>query len=254
MGIRRVIKEFEKGNVCVVGEKGSGKDLLMSNVVVRRNKPYVSNIIYDERNHIDFIPKNYDCGENTFRNFLNNTVNKYIYPHEDGTDIYVSDSGVYFPSQYNSELDRQFAYFPTFCALIRHMGDASIHCNAQAIGRIWLKIREQCHRFITCKWSVVLFKKIVIQEIIIYNREQSCADDIPPFSIKIPLFAKREVRQNAEIEFERYKQKFGRVERQLLIYIHKSKYDTRRFKHILENGNCIKTLYNNKGEVVKKAL
>ena len=37
-----VIRLFKRGNVCVTGLRGTGKDLLMSNVVVRRKKPYIS--------------------------------------------------------------------------------------------------------------------------------------------------------------------------------------------------------------------
>lgn len=46
MRLKKIIKMFEKGNVCVCGLKGSGKDMLFANVVNRRMKPYVSNTEY----------------------------------------------------------------------------------------------------------------------------------------------------------------------------------------------------------------
>ena len=49
MRLKKIIKMFEKGNVCVCGLKGSGKDMLFANVVNRRMKPYVSNTEYAPR-------------------------------------------------------------------------------------------------------------------------------------------------------------------------------------------------------------
>lgn len=40
MSLRKIIKLFDKGNVMVCGLRGDGKDMLMSNVVQRRKKPY----------------------------------------------------------------------------------------------------------------------------------------------------------------------------------------------------------------------
>ena len=46
MLFQKIRKLFKKGSVCVTGLRGTGKDLLMSNVVVRNKKPYISNIDY----------------------------------------------------------------------------------------------------------------------------------------------------------------------------------------------------------------
>lgn len=46
MNFKKLIRLFEDGNVCVCGLRGRGKDLLMSNVAVRRGLDYISNIDY----------------------------------------------------------------------------------------------------------------------------------------------------------------------------------------------------------------
>ena len=52
MRIKKIIKEFEKGNVCVVGLRGCGKDMLFANVIARRKQAYISNTNY----HCDKSP------------------------------------------------------------------------------------------------------------------------------------------------------------------------------------------------------
>ena len=123
---------FNSGNVCVCGLRGRGKDLLMSNVVVRRNLPYVSNMDYGGE-HYELVMQHFDCGGNTYQNFIDNKYIPYSFPYEDGTDIYISDAGVYFPSQYCSELNRHYGYFSTFMALSRHLGDSNLHFNVQML-------------------------------------------------------------------------------------------------------------------------
>ena len=44
MRFKRIIRYFKRGNVCVTGLRGTGKDLLMGNVIARRKKNYVSNL------------------------------------------------------------------------------------------------------------------------------------------------------------------------------------------------------------------
>jgi hypothetical protein len=62
MRFKKIIRMFEDGNVCVTGLRGRGKDMLMSNVVVRRKKPYVSNVDYKGKKarFKRFYPLDYD--------------------------------------------------------------------------------------------------------------------------------------------------------------------------------------------------
>lgn len=234
IGLKKIIKLFEDGNVCVTGLRGKGKDMLMSNVVVRRKLPYVANLDYTD-DYIPFNPLDYDCGKNDYRNFINGDIKKYIHPLEDGTDIYISDAGIYFPSHFCSELNRDYKYFPTFFALTRQLGLCNIHINVQALNRCWDKIREQSDTYIRCTYCKVIFG-YVLQVVIVYDLYDSCVQRVKPFAVSTPLLANREQRLQIDLERERYAQKFGKVQRKILIYKNKSSYDTREFKNKLENG------------------
>lgn len=230
MLFRSIVKMFDKGNVCVCGLRGDGKDMLMSNVVVRRKKPYVSNVDYGGE-YRPFNPLDYDT-KNTYKNFIEGKLNPYVYPHPDGTDIYISDGGVYFPAQNCSELNKYYGGFTTFMALSRHLGACNVHANAQNLNRLWDKIREQSDLYIFCNGCIVLFGKITIQIVTLYEIMDSCIKRVPPFSMKRPIMNKDRI-QRYEIAREQYRCTHGKVDRRLLIYWHKSNYDTRIFKTIL---------------------
>jgi len=233
--MRKIIKLFRSGNVCICGLRGRGKDMLMSNVVVRRGLPYVSNVDYGG-GYIPFVPDMYDCGGNTYENFLNTDIKPYVYPHEDGTDIYVSDAGVYFPSQYCKELNKRYGYFATFSALTRQLGLCNFHINVQNLNRLWDKIREQSDIYICCNWCRVFFKgRWVIQKVTLYEKYESAVDRVPPY--KLPRMRMNADRKcNIAMEKQRYRVAHGEIKPRILIYRNKSDYDTRIFKTILEGA------------------
>lgn len=232
--MKQIVKLFESGNVIVLGLRGTGKDLLMSNVVMRRRKPYVCNIDYGGV-RFPFNPLDYDCGRNTYANFIEGNIVPYTYPHPDETDIYISDAGVYFPSQYCNELNRKYGFFATFMALSRHLGDCNVHFNAQNINRVWDKIREQSDQYIMCNWSKVFFGRWVVQSVTIYELYDSAVKRIPPFRLPRPLLNK-----DRQFQWEMAKSNYdiahGSIRRRLLLYRHRSSYNTRQFKEILNNG------------------
>lgn len=236
MKIRKIIKLFKYGNVCVVGMRGRGKDLLFSNVIARRKIPYVSNVEYSGAEYIPFELEKINCGNNTYKNFLSGKIYPYTFPYKDGTDVYISDVGIYFPSQYCNELNRDYKQIPVFMALSRHLGKANVHINVQALNRAWDKLREQSDTYILCKWCKVLFGKIVIQKVIIYDKYESCLTRQPPFRVSLPLTANKQMKLQAQLEKERYECQHGKIKSGILLYINKSKYDNRIFKKILEQG------------------
>lgn len=231
MGLRKIIKIFENGNVSVCGLRSRGKDMLMANVVVRRGIKYVSNIDYGS----DFVPFAYEyiAQENTYDNFIKGDIKPYEYPFPDGTDIYLSDAGVYFPSQYCNELNKKYPNLPVFMALSRHLGACNVHYNAQVLNRVWDKIREQSDQYIQCRRCIVI-GKLVIQTVRIYEKMQSALDSIPPFRVKAPLMASREVKTSIELQKQMYYCTHGKITSMLLIYFNKSSYDTRHFKNLLK--------------------
>lgn len=239
IGLKKIIKMFEHGNVCVTGLRGDGKDVLMGNVVVRRKLPYVANINYTDE-YIPYKPQDFDCGHNDYRNFISGDIHYYEFPYEDGTDIYVSDVGVYFPSQFCNELNRDYKFVPTFMALSRQLGDCNFHLNVQHLGRAWDKLREQSDQYIRCNECHYIkrgpLKDYVFQIVTIYDKYESALNRVEPFKIRLPLLASGEMRLHWETERAHYRQTYGLVERMILIYKNKSTYDTREFRNKLANG------------------
>lgn len=238
MRFKKVVKMFEKGNVCVTGLRGTGKDMLMSNVVVRRSDEYVSNIDYGGKkshyNELDF--KKLDLGGNNYKNLLEGNVKYYKYPYPVGSDIYISDVGVYFPSQYCNELNRDYKHLPMYMALSRQLSHNNVHINVQNLNRAWDKIREQSDIYIRCRRCKVFFGKIVIQQITTYDKYQSCVDRVEPCKIRVPTLAKREVKENAKMYLDKYRNSYGKIKNHLLIYWNKSTYDTYYFEKLFVGG------------------
>ncbi len=238
MKIKKIIKMFENGNVCVFGVKGSGKDMLTANVVVRRKLPYLCNVDYGGM-YMPLDMSTLDCGKNTYINFIDGKINKYAFPYPDKTDIYISDAGIYFPAQYCNELNKKYPYFATTQALIRHLGDSAIHTNAQALNRVWDKIREQSEQYILCRKCKVLFHgKLVIQWVRIYDMYESALAKCPPLRLSVPMFNKVS-KTNVRMTKEQYTAQHGKIKSGMLIYKNKSKYNTRFFKELLYNGEVV---------------
>lgn len=235
IGLNKIIKLFKEGNCCVVGLRGTGKDMLMGNVAVRRSIPYISNTDYGG----DFIRFDYKqtlaLNGNSYRDFIQEKLKPYIFPYPDGTDIYLGDVGVYFPSQECPFLDRDYKGIPLFMSLSRHLGICNVHFNTQNLDRCWRKIREQSGTYIRTLWCKVIFG-YVIQSVLIYERAESCELRVPPCPYKPPLLCPREARELWKMKRLEYRVAHGDVIPMLLIYKNKSSYDTRIFKTMLQNG------------------
>lgn len=211
--------------------RGSGKDMLTANVITRRAKPHVSNCPYRD-DTIPFIYSSIDIG-NSYKDFIQGTVKPYVYPYPDGTDIYLSDCGVYFPSQYCNELNRDFKSLPAFLALSRHLGQCNVHTNAQDIGRPWDKLREQQDTYIMCL-SCKVIGKLVIQRIRIYENYEACKARVHPCRIKKPFLCfDRDRLLQIQMYLDNFANSHGKITEHTLIYINRSTYDTRFFKTLL---------------------
>lgn len=233
MGIKYIIKLYERGNVSVSGNCGSGKDLLQGNIITRRNMPYVSNVDYGgDFYSLDF--SKLDCGS-SYEDFINGTVKEYTYPYPLGADIYISDCGIYLPAQYCNELNKKYSRLPTFFAIRRHVGRCNVHTNSQHLGRVWDKLREQSDTYIVCRSAMVILG-IVFQTITIYDRFDSAEKRIRPCRVTSRLMDSRDGRKAAEIARDNFENTHGVVKNKLLIYRNRSKYDTHHFYKLLK-GN-----------------
>lgn len=235
IGIRKIIKMYETGNVCITGLRGRGKDMLTANVISRRKQKYISNVDYNCK-HSEYTPLKLTDFElnNTYNNFIDGDINKYVYPYDDNVDIYISDAGVYFPSQYSTELNKTRQSFPIFCALSRQIGSCNIHCNVQNLSRLWDKMREQSDLYIYCNWCKVI-GKVVVQRITVYERYEACISRVPKFPLHRPLI-NQIARTSYDLQKASYDCSYGKITPIILIYVNKSNYNTRIFKEMLENG------------------
>lgn len=234
LGINKIVKLYDSNSVSICGKKGRGKDMLTANVIARRRaKYYVSNVDYKikGKRYIRFNPELLRTG-NDYRSFMYDKITRYVYPYPDGVDIYLSDCGVYFPAQYCNQLNNEFKDIPTFCALSRQLGECYMHTNAQALNRVWDKIREQSDTYIECL-SCKVIGKLVIQKVRIYERYDTAIAGVPPCVLSLPLTG--EDRQRVKIEREKYRIQYGEIKERILIYFNRSNYDTRTFKTMLES-------------------
>lgn len=243
MTFRKLIKEhYEKGDVCVVGEKGSGKDMLTGNIIARRKRDYVSNVEYQrkgiiplKRYELDFEKLN--VVENTYKDFISGDVKYYEYPYPIGCDVYISDVGVYLPSQYCNELNRDYKHLATLSALSRQLG-FRIHTNCQNINRIYDKLREQSRSYITCLWCKVLpfgKKQLVIQKIRISSKYESCLNNVPMLHLPMHLYFGRD-RILTTLHKLNYEIQHGKITEHTMVYFNQSKYNTNIFKDMLKGG------------------
>lgn len=235
MRFKKIVRMFKNGNVCITGLRGTGKDLLMSNVVARRKDPYVSNIDYGGF----YSPLDFDkisLGENTYKDFISGNVSFYEFPYARGSDIYISDVGVYLPSQYCNELNRDYKYLPAYMALSRQVSHNNFHINVQNLNRAWDKIREQSDMYIRCRWCLYIpYVKIVIQLITIYDKYESCVNRVKP--CRVSGFSLNPVaRSQAQTYIDNYRNQHGSVNNRILIYRNKSNYNTFYFEKLLKEG------------------
>lgn len=176
---KRILKRFEKNNVIVYGSKGSGKDLLFQWAIKNRKKSYLSNVNYGYFFY-DTSINDYCLKNNSFNNFVTNNINiEQKNDNYEGLDFYISDCGVYFPSQLDSTLHKIYPSYPINYALSRHLYNANIHCNCQNLERVWKALREQADYYIKCL-GVIKLPFILFIRLREYEKYQSAVNGVLP--------------------------------------------------------------------------
>lgn len=237
MRFKNVIKLFNSGNVCVVGMKGRGKDLLFGNVIARKKKPYVSNLDYSKNKLFNKFDSSLFDVKNDWKNLNKGIIYKYVFPFPDKTDVYISDVNLYYPSYDVFDLNKVYKGFINFMALSRQLGNSCVHINSQNLNRAWDKLREQSDIFILCKRCLYIpILNIVIQRIYIYDKMESCINRVKPCKVHVPRGASKVDKQNIQAVLDNFHNTYGDIKNKLLIYKNKSKHDTRAFKELFKNG------------------
>lgn len=238
MGLRSIVyvkRLFKQGNVCVTGLRGKGKDLLFGNVIARRKEPYISNLNYGGE-YVEFNYSDLELGGNTYDSMLHSPY-YYEFPHTPGTDVYISDVGVYFPAQYCNELNKKYQSIPYYLALCRQVSHNNVHINVQNLNRAWDKIREQSDTYIRCVRCIYIpYINLVLQQIVVYDKYDSCVNRVKPCRIQMPLLPNTEKALQAQIYIDNFENQHGSVRSHWLIYFNKSKHDTYHFEKLLKEG------------------
>lgn len=223
----RVKSAFENGNVIVTGRKGYGKDILFNAVINWRKKDYHSNLNYGGNYHA-FDIKDLELTPNTYHNFINGNIEKVNKNQAfEKADIYISDGGVYLPSQADYLLHKTYPSLPITYALNRHLYDNGIHVNAQRIERIWKALREQADYFILMRKRPLKLPFFMVLFTTEYDRYESAKRELQPMNNT--LFNKY-----SKAEKDLFRANNGFVKNGLLI-VRKSalKYDSRAFHEII---------------------
>lgn len=232
---RGIVKLFKHSNVCVTGLVGTGKDMLIANVVCRRDEPYISNIDYGGY-FAPFDFKKLDVGGNTYKDFIEGTLSHYEFPYSRGSDIYLSDVGVYLPAQYCNELNRDYKHISTYMALHRQLSRNRFHLNVQNLNRAYDKLREMSDVYILCRRCIYIpILRLVFQQITIYDKYDSCVARIKP--CRVSGFSLNPVaRAQADTYRDNFFNTHGSVKNRILIYFNRSKYDTYYFEKLLKEA------------------
>lgn len=230
-GNKQILRIFEDGNVIVAGHKGRGKDLLFQYVISAREKNgarHAANIRYTAQTHIRKI-KDYKLHNNGYKNFIEGNFNIEDKSLPEREDFYISDVGTALPAQCGKQLEKSFPTFPLYYALVRQLTCSNIHCNVQNYNRVWDKLREQGDYYITCRRAKVLFGRLALQWVTVYERYQSALNGVQPYKCYRPLGILPPSKEDRARANE-YNAKYGSIRNYFFWHIlPKVHYDTRYF-------------------------
>ena len=185
---RFLLNEFGRCNVMVFGKKRQGKDLIFAHVIAMRGVKHYANIPYDENTEVIELSE-LNVGDNTFKDFINGTIEPFSPRFDEGLDVFVSDCGIYLPCHYNAELNAKYPSMPIFFALSGQLYDMRVHINSQALGRPWDKLREQADSYIQVLRTVprdeYLYTTIVCYDK--YTNAEHETNPIAKYTVRIPI-------------------------------------------------------------------
>lgn len=223
----RIKKAFTEGSVMVSGRKRYGKDILFQTMINCRKEPYFANINYGgQYTHIDM--KELLLGENTYNNFIYGKVATCEKNDKlEGHDIYISDGGIYLPSQADSVLHKAYPSLPITYALSGHLYNNGIHVNTQRLDRVWKALREQADYFVLMRKRCLKLPFFIVLFTTEYTKYDSALQELSP--MKSTLFNKY-----SKAEKDLYKAQHGFIKDGLIIVRKSSlRYDTRAFHEVI---------------------
>lgn len=224
MNYKFLIKQFDRFNIIVFGKKGTGKDLFFQSIIAKRKKPYYSNITYGYDQLKNISVGDISVAPNTFDNSLENNFVKVPVVFEEKVDFFISDGGIYLPSQYDSSIDKKYPSMFIFYVLIRHLYNSNIHINYNgSITRLYKKLREQADGYIKMRRSIRIFGYMIMLGTH-YDKYESAEQSLLPLKVAM-------LNKYSKAEALLYNAQNGGIKDFFLILpIKKIKYNTRYFK------------------------
>jgi len=223
--LKFVVKQFKRGNTITFGKKGMGKDVLLAAVIHARKQKHYANIPYDKNTTV-LHPSKYSVAPNTYKDFIDGKVINIKKLLIEGYDYYLSDGGIVLPSQFDSVLDKLYPSFPLAYALSRQLWGSNVHVNTQALGRVWIKLREQADSYFECRNKTIL-PGMIILHVRYYDKYSSAQSGLAPLK-------KMMLNKYARANYELYKAQNGDIKNiHLLVPKKWLKYDTRYFHQVL---------------------
>ena len=236
-GKKALIECFSSANCIVFGLKGCGKDLIFNKVINARNENCYANIPYNKELCSVKDIQDFSVYPNTFETILENNIVKIDKTNKESCDYYISDGGIFLPSQYSNTLIKKYPSLPIYYALNRHLTNSNIHINTQYLGRVWDKLREHAGYYIKAVKTTNIFG-FLITDFIIYDTYTSASAQMRPYKIT-GLITHSESRANKE-DFE---SKHGLVKEYKIIQRSKNVfYDSRYFHRLLYGYNSPDTI------------
>lgn len=222
-----LVERFRDCNVIVFGKKGRGKDLVFNKVINARQEPCYSNIQFNSKLCDVKCIGDFSVAPNTYNNFLDDNVVVVDKVLDERRDMYVSDGGIYLPSQYHALLDRKYPSLPIYYALSRHLTKSNIHINTQNLSRVWDKLREQADCYIRCERTHNILG-FLFTEFVVYDYYESAKQGLQPFPHS---FFSSSFNTAAYNEFVAH---HGTIKRYIICqHVSRCKYDTRYFHKVL---------------------
>lgn len=192
---RLLLKRYQRDSLIVFGKKGKGKTLLFSEMTRNEKRGYLSTTSFYHKGEqiIDYDVLN--VAPNDWESVLNGKITPIDRKPYERMGVYLDDAGIFLPNFADSMLKKKYPSMPIAYAVWRHLYNAPIHINSQAVERTYKLIREQADGFIQVRGCIRFFGFAFIR-CTYYDRINSAKMELSPMPSRIfNKFSKAEVDQ-----------------------------------------------------------
>lgn len=181
---RLLLRRYQRDSLIVFGKKGKGKTLLFSEMTRNEKKGYLSTTQFFHKGE-EIV--NYDVlnvAPNDWEGVLNGKIEKIDRQPYEGKGVYLDDAGIFLPNFADSMLKKKYPSMPIAYAVWRHLYNAPIHINSQAVERTYKLIREQADGFIQVR-GVIRIGALAFVRCTYYDRINSAKEELSPMPSRI---------------------------------------------------------------------